>query len=80
MARQCIISQYTALYEYVNDKIGDNLKGLDNPVEWVECAGDPFGKSAYYHRVRCYYGLCPIEYKHDKNKQEKQYGYQNHYP
>ena len=45
-----ILPQYKELYEYVNDKIRNNLKERTNPEQWIFNLRSRVGMYAYYQR------------------------------
>lgn len=65
-----ILPQYKELYEYVNDKIRNNLKERTNPEQWIFNLSSRVGMSAYYQRLQSYNGLQDIDLNRiiDKNK------------
>lgn len=56
-----ILAQYKELYEYVNDKIRNNLKERTNPEQWIFNLSSRVGMSAYYQRLQSYNGLQDID-------------------
>ena len=56
-----ILPQYKELYEYVNDKIRNNLKERTNPEQWILNLSSRVGMSAYYQRLQSYNGLQDID-------------------
>lgn len=64
-----ILPQYKALYEYVNDRISENLKECNNPEEHIFNLSRWVGMSAYYHNQRCYRGLHNIDLDQIFNKE-----------
>lgn len=56
-----ILPQYKELYEYVNDKIRNNLKERTNPEQWIFNLSSRVGMSAYYQRLQSYNGLQDID-------------------
>ena len=64
-----ILPQYKELYEYVNDRISENLKECNNPEEQIFNLSRWVGMSAYYQSLRCYRGLHNIDLDQLFNKE-----------